>query len=186
MNRTVPTKASTRGVAALEFALSLPIWMALLIGSTDTAFLLLQAERVDRITYTVTDIITQSETLSTSDLDKTFLAASQLMKPYDFTSKGVIIVSSVFQSPGQLPKITWQYTSGSAISRDSQVGTSGGTPSMPNGLVLNDNDNVIIVEVYYAYTPLFVNAGFLHARDLYHAAVYKPRLSPLMTPPRQG
>lgn len=185
--RHCPTRLchrAQRGIAAVEFALTLPILLALLIGGTETTFLLLQSERVDRIAYSVTDIVTQSETLTKADLDTTFLAAAQLMQPFDFTSNGVVIVSSIYKPAGSPTIIKWQYAGGGGLARGSKVGLPGQTPSMPDNLQLNDNDNVIVSEVYYAYTPLFVNAGYLSAHDLYHVAVYKPRLSPLITTPQ--
>lgn len=173
-----------KGIAAVEFALVLPVFMALLIGGTETTFLLMQSERVDRIAYSVTDIITQSETLTKTDLDTTFLAAAQLMQPFDFNANGVVIVSSVYKPSGGTATIKWQYAGGGALARASKIGYVGQTPSLPDNMSLNDNDNVIVSEVYYAYKPLFVNAGYLAAHDLYHVAVYKPRLSPLISTPQ--
>ncbi len=173
-----------RGIAAVEFALTLPIWLALLIGGTETTFLLLESERVDRIAYSVTDIVTQSETLTKTDLDTTFLAAAQLMQPFDFTANGVVIVSSIYKPEGLSPIIKWQYQGGGGLARGSKIGLTGQTPSLPDNMALNDNDNVIVSEVYYAFEPLFINAGYLEAHDLYHVAVYKPRLSSLISTPK--
>ncbi len=32
--------------------------------------------------------------------------------------------------------------------------------TLPNGLTMNDNDNVIISEVYYSFTPMFLQCGY--------------------------
>lgn len=141
------------------------------------------SQRVDRIAYSVTDIVTQSEMVTLDDLDNIMLAAGQLMEPFPFDAQGVVVVSSVYKPAGQATRISWQYAGGGSLIRDSRLGTAGSTPLLPNGLTLNDNDNVIIAEVYYAFTPLFINAGILSAGDLYRVAIYKPRLSPLITPP---
>ena len=172
-----------KGTVAIEFALSLPIWIALLIGMTDISYMMILSQRVDRIAYSVTDIVTQSETISTADLDNIMLAVSQLMQPFVFGEDGVVIVSSVFKPPGSNAIISWQYTGGGTLARGSKIGVQGGVPTMPSGLTLNDNENVIIAEVYYAFEPMFIDAGVLSAGDIYRTAVYKPRLSPLVTPP---
>ena len=172
-----------KGATAVEFALSVPIWAALLLGSSDGAFMMLQSQRVDRVAFSVTDIVTQSETLTIADLDNTMLAASQLMEPFTFGSKGIVIVTSLYKPSGLAVKISWQYSGGGSLARASKIGTFGQTPTMPNGLTLNDNENVIVSEVYYAFTPMFINASILAAKDFYRVAVYKPRLSPLITPP---
>lgn len=172
-----------KGTVAIEFALSLPIWIALLIGMTDASYMMIVSQRVDRIAYSITDIVTQSETITTLDLDHIALAAGQLMQPFDFGEKGVVIVSSIYKPSGGNMVISWQYTGGGTLPRGSKIGSAGGTPTMPNALILNDNENVIIAEVYYAFEPMFIDAGVLSADDVYRTAVYKPRLSPLITPP---
>ncbi len=172
-----------RGLAAVEFALTMPIWMALVLGSADAGFFLLVNERCDRIAYSVTDIVTQYQTVTLANLSDIVKAAGQLMNPIPFTSNGIVIVTSVFQPTTGSPVVKWQYAGGGTLTKTSQIGTTGGAATLPNGLVLNANDNVIISEVYYNYTPLFVNAGYFHAGSVYRVAIYKPRLSPLVTPP---
>src|ERR1700733_13515159 len=79
---------SRRGVAALEFALTLPIWVTFLLGLCDGTFCLLASEKTDRIAYSVTDIVTQYQSISLATLNDVVLAASQLMKPFTFGSGG--------------------------------------------------------------------------------------------------
>lgn len=175
---------SERGVAATEFALTIPVWAALLVGTADGAYCLIVNERVDRIAYTVTNIVTQQQSVTTAGLNNIALAAGELMQPFPFGANGVVIVTSIFKPVGQPPAITWQYTGGGSLGRTSRIGLPG-NPSlaMPNGLTLNDNENVIVSEVYYVFTPMFGDAGILSPGDVYRAAIYKPRLSQLTTPP---
>jgi len=172
-----------RGVAAMEFALTLPIWITMLLGCTDGGFMMLLSQRVDRIAYSVTDILTQSQQLAAADIDRTMLAAGQLMQPFTFGVKGIVIVTSVTKEAGQPVSICWQYSGGGSLARSSLVGSLGGTVALPNGLTINDNENVLITEVYYDFAPLFINAGVLSAGDIYRVAVYKPRLSQLCQTP---
>lgn len=171
------------GTVAMEFALSLPIWIAILVGSSDAGYMMIVSQRVDRIAYSVTDIVTQSETISKADLDNIFLAAGQLMQPFEFGADGIVIVTSLYKPAGQATKISWQYAGGGTLARGSKIGAVGSTPQMPAGLTLNDNENVVVAEVYYAFEPMFIDAGVLSAGDIYRVAIYKPRLSPLITPP---
>lgn len=175
--------AQEKGTVAIEFALSLPIWIALLVGSTDASYMMIVSQRIDRIAYSVTDIVSQSETITRNDLDNIMLAAGQLMQPFEFGADGIVIVSSVYKPSGAPLKISWQHTGGGTLPRGSKIGVAGGVPTMPNSLTLNDNENVIIAEVYYAFKPMFIDAGVLSAGDIYRVAIYKPRLSPLITPP---
>jgi len=172
-----------KGTVAIEFALALPIWLTLLLGGFDSAYLMIVSQRVDRVAYSVTDIVTQQETVTNDDLDTILLAAGELMQPFTFGTRGVVIVTSLYKPSGEATRISWQYTGGGVLARASKIGTVGSTPTLPNGLSLNDNENVIAAEVYYVFDPMFINAGPLESGDLYRVAVYKPRLSPLITPP---
>lgn len=182
--RLVSFAAREKGAVAIEFALTLPIWIMLLLGGWDVGYLLILSQRVDRIAYSVTDIVTQQETVTKADLDSIFLAAGQLMQPFSFGADGIVIVTSLHKPAGGNTVISWQYSGGGTLPRTSKIGDpSTTTPAIPGGITLNDNENIIIAEVYYAFTPLFINAGILHEEDLYRVAIYKPRLSPLITPP---
>ncbi|MDX2028827.1 MAG: TadE/TadG family type IV pilus assembly protein [Alphaproteobacteria bacterium] len=176
-------KPLQKGVAAVEFALTLPIWITLLLGAMDGSYCLVINERADRIAYSVTDIVAQYQTITIANLNDITLAAGQLMQPFNFGANGVVIVTSVYKPPGQNPTIRWQYTGGGTLTRNSQIGNTGGAPVLPNGLVLNDNDNVILSEVFYEFDPLFLSAELFSDGTIYRTAVYKPRLSPLITPP---
>ena len=179
----VPSSKKRRGIAATEFALTMPIWITLLLGVSDGAYCLLVNEKADRIAYSVTDIVTQYQTITIANLKDILQAASQLMQPFSFGANGVVIISSVYKPTGQSPLIEWQYAGGGTLTATSAIGTTGGAPHLPNGLTLNDNDNVIISEVYYNFTPLFLNVGPFSANTVYRVAMYKPRLSQLINPP---
>lgn len=58
--------------------------------------------------------------------------------------------------------------------------------SLPGGLVLNPNENVVTVEVYYLYSPILsipMLSGIVSDTELYRVVVYKPRLGLLTQPP---
>jgi len=86
-----------KGTVAIEFALTLPIWVALLIGTADAAYMMILTQRIDRVAYSVTDIVTQSDVITTDDLDRILLAASQLMQPFTFGADGIVIITSVYK-----------------------------------------------------------------------------------------
>lgn len=184
---------SRRGVAAMELALTLPIWATLLLGLGDGTYCMLVNERADRIAYSITDIVTQYQVVTLANLNDIVQAATQIMEPFNFANRGLVIITSVWKPPGQTPIICWQYSGGGNLSWvTSQIGppntsstncTSGPPANLPNGLTLNDNDNVIISEVYYNFQPLFYTAYIFSMQMVYRTAVYKPRLSLLIDAP---
>jgi Flp pilus assembly protein TadG len=176
-------KWGERGIAAAEFALTLPVWITILLGAADGTYYMLVCEKTDRIAYSVTDIVTQYQAITIANLKDILDAASQLMQPYPFSNVGLVIVSSVYKPKGQNAVIEWQYSGGGQLTQTSRIGTTGGVPTLPNGLTLNDNDNVIISEVYYKFKPMFVSTGLFPANLVYRVAIYKPRLSQLIKTP---
>lgn len=184
LRRLRPRQRRSLGAAAVEFALTLPIWVLLLLGTTDIAYMMIISQRVDRIAYSVTDIVTQSDVVTQTDLNNILLAAGQLMQPFSFGEDGVVIITSLYKPSGQPTQISWQYTGGGSLSRVSKIGLPGGSaPILPAELTLSDNENLIVAEVYYIFNPMFIQADILDSQDIYRAAIYKPRLSPLVTPP---
>lgn len=172
-----------RGVAAVELALVFPILLILLLGGLDMTRYMLYHQKTERITFTVADLVTQSQSVTKVQMDDIVLAAGQIMQPFTFGANGVVIVSSIYKDPAQIyPTIRWQYTGGGSLARTSKIGILNGTPKLPAGLTLNDKDNVIIAETYLRFSPAF-NSGYTPVSDIYKIAVYKPRLGALLSLP---
>jgi len=171
-------KNGCRGVAALEFALTLPIWIVFLLGIADGTYFMLVNEKTDRIASTVGDVVTQFDggttnaTITKAYVNDAFQAAEQLMSPFPFIvtgseTNGTVIVTSVYQATAtSAPVIEWQYStaaatatgpSGSFISV-TPIGTTGHTATLPNGLTLNASDNIIISQVAYNFVPMFASS----------------------------
>lgn len=222
MNRTADKNFFRRGIASVEFALTLGVfWIPLLLGIADGTYFLIVNEKTDRIAVTVADIVTQYQTstpaqsetyLTQATISDIMLASGQLMKPITFnpadlgslsdgeypTAKGYVIVTSVYQDATQGAIVKWQYSCAPATSSlntagicptgtgitmpPSKVGTSvGSAATLPHNLTLNTGENVIVAEVYFDFTPMFLDS-FL-AQTLYRAVVYKPRIGSLVTAP---
>jgi Flp pilus assembly protein TadG len=172
------------GVAAMEFALNLPILLLLSFGGFEVSRFLLIQQKTDKIAYIVADVISQSTSsnLSNTQINQILIAAAKVMEPMTFGADGYVIVNSVTKTGTNAPKVSWQRTGGGTMTKASQVGVANGTATMPGGITLADKDNVIVVEVFYRYTPLF-GAGYLASQQFYRAAMYKPRLGSLTTAP---
>lgn len=174
---------STEGVAMVEFALVLPILLIMFLNGYEMNRYLIVHQKVEKVAYTVTDVVTQSSALTISQLNQILSAATELMNPYSFTNDGVVILSSIYQSGTTNPPIIrWQYTGGGSLAKTSLIGTAGGNATLPSGFTLNDRDNIIIAEVYYHYTPI-LSGTLVNTTDIYKTAIYRPRLGALTTPP---
>lgn len=173
------------GLAYLEFAMATPFLLVLLLGSIEMTRYILIVQKVEKTAVTISDVVSQSETMSTSELNNIIYAASQVMNPYTFGPKGYVIISSVTQTGtynvSNPPKVKWQYKGGGTWMQNSQVGSPAGNATLPNNMTLNDKDNVIVTEVYYNYSPILATNGVIGNTSIYKVGLFKPRLGDLST-----
>ena len=174
-------KAARReeGLAYLEFALILPLLLLMVLGGTELSRYLQTGQKVDKMTHTIVDLIAQAPTISTPELEQIMQAAQHIMSPYPFTDDGVIIVSCVGYDEYDQLRVKWQYKGGGNLLRNSAIGTTGDAPQLPTGFSIEERDNVIIAESYYAMEPL--NSNYMEPVEFYSTAFYLPRLGELDT-----
>ena len=175
--------ADERGLAFIEFALVLPVLLLLFMGGYELSRLVIVSQRLEKVAYTVNDVVTQQTSVTNAQLGNIMTAAAEIMQPYPFASNGGIVLSSVYQSGATTsPTVLWQYQGGGTLPSTSRIGQPGGLATLPAGFTLNATDNVIIAEVFYNYTPL-LTAGPIQPTTLYKIVIFKPRLGALTTPP---
>ena len=188
-------KSSQAGIAYVEFAICLPVLMIMLMGAIEMTRYIIISQKVEKTSFTLSDIISQGKTISTNDLNTMIYAASQVMLPYTMAENGRVVVSSVKQngdySVSNLPTIQWQYISqgsnGSWSGQTSQLGVNnsnavqGSAVVLPGNVVLNDQDNVIVTEVFYNYQPMITGNGVIANTRIYKVSVFKPRMGDLST-----
>jgi Flp pilus assembly protein TadG len=172
--------SDSRGSFIAEFAAAMPVLILLLLGGVEVSRFALLNQKMDRLATAMGDLVAQAETLSQSDLNQLFLAASHVASPFDIQGKGAVIISSMSipDAVGQ-DRITWQRRTGS-LSDASQIGAQGTKPALPGTLTLTPNQTIIAAEVYYDFKPLLISA-FMPAHKVYHRAFFRPRLGALAT-----
>ena len=172
-----------RGVSAIEFALALPLLVVTLLGGFEVSRYVILHQKLEKIAYTIADVVSQSDIVTIAQLDQAVLAAGEIMNPYNFSESGVVIVSSVQQAEDSAAIVRWQFRGGGDWERTSAVGLEGEEAVLPGSLAINDGDNVIIAEVFFRYAPLFSGGVFADFEDIYKVTIFKPRLGALTTPP---
>lgn len=162
-------------VAAVEFALLLPLMLTLFIGGNEISTALAIYRKVGHTSSTLGDLVAQVSTLTASDMTDILAASAAVMTPYS-TSKAKMVISAVKYSTSSGYKVCW-----SAAQNDS-VWTSGSAPpiTLPTGLV-SDGEEVIVTRVQYSYTSPFSvimtdiwGAGAITLSDL---SYFRPRIS---------
>jgi len=167
------------GTSLAEFAIMVPIMTTLLLGGVDVARLAFLQQKLDRAASTVGDMVSQGQTITTAQLNDIFNSVAPVIQPFP-TGPGLVIVTSVGASGGAAPVINWQRSGGGSLAATSAIGQPGQAPVLPTGFTVRDGETVIIAESFYDFTPIFLPATVL-PRQVYHRAMYRPRLGSLTT-----
>ena len=168
-----------RGAAMAELAAAMPVLVLLLLGGVEISRFAMLNQKIDRLTTSMGDLVAQAETLKGSEVDKLFLAAEHIAWPFPVKTKAAIIISSISIPAGQTnPRITWQRASSGGITAASQIGTVGGAPTLPAGMVVAEANTLIVSEVYFDFEPMFVGQ-IMSPHRLYHRAFFRPRIGTL-------
>ncbi len=151
----------TKGVAATEFAMILPVMLILLIGMSELADVLNQNRKVDRMTNAVTDLVAQAETVSKTDLNGIFEIGATILDPYPTTDLTILIASVTFDEDGDAT-VDWSYDSSGA-----EPWPAGSPPptTVPE-TVSNANTSIVLGQSNLLFTSRF--RGFLaqyYSRD---------------------
>jgi len=165
LRRLVPDQ---RGVAAVEFAMLLPLMVTLYLGGVQLS----QAVAIDRkmtlISRTVADLVAQVTSVSSSDMTNILAASSAIIAPYSSTKLKLTVSSVTIDSTGKAT-IAWSKT------LNGTARTVGSTVTLPTALDVA-NTSLIWGESSYAYTPPvgYVITGTMTLSDQIYMA---PRLS---------
>jgi Flp pilus assembly protein TadG len=140
--------ASSQGLAAIEFAMILPVLVTLLLASFDGGRAIATYMKVRASTYALAAITNQYSTLQTTDLASITGATSTIMAPYS-SSPLVATVSQIWIDSSSNPTVSWSYSlNGTAL-------TAGNPITLPSTSLTTANSFLIYAQVSYTYTPLF-------------------------------
>jgi Flp pilus assembly protein TadG len=157
-----------RGVSAVEFALILPIMLLLFFGATELGDALAIDRKVGHVTSTLTDLVTQSKSITDSDMANIFNIAKSIMTPYsDSTLK--MKVTGVWIDSSKNATVSWGYAKNdTALSKGASV-------TLPSSQV-QASTFLVMTEVHYPYTPTvgYVMTGSYDLTDTFYL---RPRLS---------
>lgn len=142
-----------KGVAAVEFALILPLLLIMLIGMAETTEGLSVNRKLNQIASTMSDLAAQKgETIRKNDLKAYFKGANSLMSPHPTNSLYVVLVGIQLDDKA-VAKVAWSYDS-----RNSAPYSKGSKPSftIPDELKVKDSF-LIVGRAEYNYKPTFAS-----------------------------
>lgn len=156
-----------KGVSMVEFALAMPLVTLLGLGGLEYINFVLANQKLERISAITADTIARN-TLPPSEraFYDTFQAVDKAAKPFNITANGRTIITGVIgvnQNGAIVNKVVWQRCGGALTSVGSNLGTEwtqttdygdGPNVTLPNNVVLQQNQMVVVSEVVYHYEPL--------------------------------
>jgi len=149
-------RGDKRGVAAIEFAMIVPIMFLLFIGAVELSQAITVDRRVTQVAGSVADLVARKETsISQTEIGDIMKVGGYIVAPFS-QSPLQMVLRNVSSSSGDATKTkqSWQCTFSGAGKNPSPVCTCmNETYTLPPNLV-STNDSVVVAEVNYTYTPL--------------------------------
>ncbi|SEN23934.1 Flp pilus assembly protein TadG [Sphingomonas gellani] len=176
---------SDSGVALIEFAIVLPVFVTLSLGGAELANYATTRMRISQLALQIADNAARigtgsplvAKTISESDINDLFVGSQLASNGLDLKTNGRVILSDL--EPMANPntsgkfKIVWQRCYGTKI-HSSSYGVAGATdlsgigPASRQVTALDDNATMF-VEVYYRYKPL-ISTRWTPAADMVEIA----------------
>lgn len=169
-------RAAQTGVAAVEFALILPIMLLVYVGMVEASALISVDRKVQSVSGAVGDLVARSEEQITgAELLDYVRAARGIMTPYP-TDDLVQIVTQVYVDEDGVTSVDWSRRYLDGVLQASGAHQQGDEyPRLPDDIItLAREEYVIVAESSILYRPLY-GIVFDQAIDLYRENFYLPR-----------
>jgi Flp pilus assembly protein TadG len=161
-----------RGASAVEFALILPLMLALYLGGVQISQAIGIDRKVTLSARTVADLVAQaSNTIDSADVNSVLAAATAIMSPYADSSADAarltVRVSVINIDANLNPTVAW--------SKATQGAKLSGAVTIPDDLLVA-NTSLVLGEAFYNYEPPigYILTGAIRLNDQIYM---QPRLS---------
>lgn len=140
-------RADKKGVAAIEFAMIVPVMLATFFGISEVANYVLAARKVASVASTGADLVAQDTNVTNAEMADIMQALNVILAPFD-VSKAQFRLTCVEADSNGVTKVAW------SDARNTAPRTPGSAISMPAGLVPNDQ-GIVMAEITFTYQTLF-------------------------------
>ncbi|MEC3949811.1 TadE/TadG family type IV pilus assembly protein [Sphingobium sp. HWE2-09] len=175
------------GVSAVEFALGLPVLIALTMGGAEAANMAYTSQQLgDIATMTADSVGRVKEFINNGTVTDILTAMKTISDRIDLRNRGRIIVSSIQPTTDNSGNVTdqklrWQRCAGALVKSSAYSSTEGATLGA-DGIVISStrkiaaskDNEMIFVEIYYTYKPL-ISSAFLGTPQLSAVAAMSVR-----------
>jgi Flp pilus assembly protein TadG len=159
--------ADRSGIAATEFAVIVPVMLVMFFGTVEFSSGVAVDRKVTLMARTLSDLTSQSMSVSDTDLTGFFAASNGVMTPYSSTPTQSTI-SELYVDASKVVKVMW--------SKGSVPRAKGTTITIPTELKVADT-YLIFSEVSYLYVPTIGKVMSSSGVTLTDVAYTRPRQS---------
>jgi Flp pilus assembly protein TadG len=165
------------GMAAVEFALILPILVVLWIGGVEVTQALSVDRRLNNLASAIGDLTARSKTMCYAKIDAIFDIAPGALEPFSTNGLGMRVSAVDVDDDGDA-KVAWTRAEGPIPTGAYQVNGSMNAV-VPESLRVPDSQ-IIVAEAYYTYQPAvgYVITGEIELDD---RMFFVPRLTQFVT-----
>jgi len=161
-------KSHNRGIAAIEFAMVLPLMVLTYVGVGEISELLLSDRKVVTLARSLSDLTAQLKTAADADISTIFSVAAPIMTPFSSSTVKMSISSVMFNTNAATPTVPtalvgWTAVSQGGTARSCTVpltvvpnNTKADVTNIPSGVAVAGT-TVIVADVAYPYVPMFGN-----------------------------
>jgi Flp pilus assembly protein TadG len=164
----IELRGAKNGVAAVEFAMIVPMMLVLFFGTNEFASGVAVDRKVTLMARTLSDLTSQNTSVTDTQLTNFFNAANSMMTPYSATPVKATITELYIDPTTLQAKVQW--------SKGAAARGSGTTVSVPTALQVGGT-YLIYSEVTYNYVPI---VGYVMAKagiNLSDSTFTRPRQS---------
>lgn len=137
-----------RAMGAVEFALIAPFLLVLYLGGSQLSMALTMNRKVQHVASTINDLVTQSETITKSEVEGLLNVASSIMTPYDLGPLGISVTQVVIDDKG-ISKVDWNYANANMPKL-----AKGQLFPLPAEFKQFPSSFVIVSQTKYTFTPV--------------------------------
>lgn len=152
---------SRSGVAAIEFAMVLPLMLMMYIGMVEVTIGVNTDRKVILLSRTIADLVARGTTITDTEMNGIFAAGAAVLAPYD-ASQTKIVVSSIHVTENSSTnaiegKVCWSEARRGTTPDGGSARSKGQVVNVPEGFQTPDS-TYILVEVESPYTPMLGHA----------------------------
>ena len=141
--------SNQKGIAAVEFALIVPVLMLTYLGATDVTQGLAIDRKLGQLASTVSDLVAQEDGITSAQVHAFFESGQAIMRPFDFErTKLRLTIVEVDSSSAEVTAATarnWEI--------EARNGQSYDLPADMRALA--DGNYLVVANARYDYSPLF-------------------------------